>query len=266
MGKNNYNKAKYYIPTILMTIIAAALRFYSLTNYVDSANGKFESVEIHIANIIVAAIGILIAARCFTAKFATFSVKLPEKSAWFTVIMFLCAFGSALNALACYYEYLAGTSVFAPIMALFSLIATVMFVILAFKQGGAKPAMVYVLSIAPFAYCVLKLILIFNIYSKNITLHPYRYEILGIAALLLFLIYFVKSIYEKGSARIAMIFSQISFFFLCTYAVPRIVGEYMPYAIFNEGANIYYVYADLILGIATLLLSKYISINKAGKH
>lgn len=262
----NKKNVKYYIPTILITLIAAGFRLFCLMNYIDSANGKYETVGLHIANIAVAAFGILVAARCLTAKFSVFKVNIPDNSALFTVTMILFVMGSLTNAYACFTEYIYGTNVFASLMCVFAIISAVMFFILAIKQGEIKPATVYILSVAPFGYCVLKLIRIFNIYSKNISLHPYRYEILGTAALLLLLIYFVKAACEKGPGRSAMVLSQVSFFFLITFALPRLVGEYLPYAIFNEGSNIYYVYADLILGVGALLLGKYITIGKAGKH
>ena len=261
-----YNTKRFFIPTIIITIIAAIMRVYTGLYVINPVNGKYEQPIWQWLMIIVAVIGGIIAIMCCTARFTAFSVSLENNN---RLNKFFCILPAVVFGYLTFYSLfciLVNRDIYAIILFIFSAFSFASFIYFMTKGLNFTPDTVYILSIGPFGYLTVRIIYTFNIFSRNISLFPLKYELSGLCALLLFYVFFIKSIVSKTPSRAAMTFAQTSFFFLFTFSVPQFILLFLKDAAFTMCSPISYIVTDFALALTSLYFGSKIKLNKSTKH
>ncbi len=261
-----YNTKKFFIPTVIITLIAAALRIYTGLYVINPVNGKYEQPIWQWIMIGIAVAGGIIAIWCCTARFTAFSVSLDNSKGLnrFFIVLLSIVFG--FLTFYSLFETIAGRGIFGIILFVFSAFSFAVFIYFASRGSQFSGDTVYILSIGPFGYFTVRIIFTFNIFSRNISLFPLRYELLGLCSLLLFYVFFIKSIVSKTPSRAAMTFAQTTFFFLITFSIPQIILLFLKHAAFAECSSISYIVTDFLFAVSALYFGSKIKLNCSTKH
>ncbi len=260
-------KKSFFILTVLTTVIAVAVRIWVTLYYTNPITGKFDSPIWQAVNIAALILCALPALAIFFYKYTDYKVCLTYSLPLVRSFSVLAAFSSVTSSIYCIIKHMSTPlERFSLYIAIAGLLSTMFFIYIAIKADKAKKDSVLYLAIGPFLFIILRIIEIFNFYSRNISLYTYQYEIVGMCCILIFFLLFIGAVTQKTSAKTALFFSLTAFSFLFIYSLPQIILPIFGQGYFTNNAPSYYIYSDLLLGICSLYFGTLMVQQKTVKH
>ncbi len=254
-----------FTPTLILTFAACAIRIYTNIYFVSPATGKFSSPVWEVVSIVIMVLCALSGLLCFHNKLVDYKTNL-KKSTGTTTFFILSAFASSISAVGAALDYIRTSNKMELIVTVTAIICTVFFIYLAVDAEKVKQNTLLILTVGPFSYLMFRIIRIFNVYSRNISLYTFRYEIIGICCLLLFIVMYIKSSVNNTTAKSAAFFGITAFSFLMIYSLPSLLTPLFSSHYFTENAPLYYVCGDIIFSVCSLYFANSIIQQSNTKH
>ncbi len=255
------------ISAVAVTAIATAVRIWTTLYYIDPLNGKFQSVVWQIISIVSVALCILLALYALLKRYTDFYADLPQSKLFMRIFSILAAMACLGTAVGCFSQAIKfPNGNFTASIAVTGVLAAAFFIYIAIAANSIKEKPLIYLSVGPFLFFILRIIDVFNIFSRNISLTAYKYEIVGLCCLVMLFLMFIKAALYKTSAKTAFFFAIAAFSFLIIYSVSAVFLSFTSENYFTNNAPAYYVYTDGIFGICSLYFGSLILPKSTTKH
>lgn len=260
-------KKGLFISTVAATVAAVIVRIFITLYHTDAQTGKIDSPLWQLINTAILIVLVLISVSVYLKKYTDYKVEIIQNDIVFKSFSILAAVASLICSVYCIMKYIASPyetfSIYAGVSAT---VSAAMFLYIGIAAKKIKKDLVLYLSIGPVAFFLLRIIEIFNFYSRNISLYTYKYEIVGLCCLIMLFVLFIAAAIGITSAKSSLFFSLCGFSFLLAYSIPQILLPLFGKEYFTNNAPSYYAYSDLLFGICSLYFGTLITPKKTVKH
>jgi len=260
-------KKGLFVSTVAATVAAAIVRIFITLYHTDTQTGKIDSPLWQLINTAIFIVFVLISVSVYFKKYTDYNVEIPQHSIVFRSFSVLAAIASLICSVYCIMKYIASPyETFSIYAGAAAIISAVLFLYIGIAAHKIKKDLVLYLSIGPVVFFLLRIIEIFNLYSRNISLYTYKYEIVGLCCMIMLFVLFIAAAIGKTSAKSSLFFALCGFSFLLAYSIPQILLPLFGKEYFTNNAPSYYAYSDLLFGICALYFGTLLKPKKNVKH